>query len=117
MHVASISVVLMYKKDTGSRRLSVSDSGATVGESEEATCARGSSLLGPDSTPQGQSGKRSTASHIWEMSFCLTPPVSFNNDIIVAVDDETCRVKDHPSPNERMTERLAHAKEQAGARA
>jgi hypothetical protein len=66
MHVVSRSAILMYKKDTGSRRLSVSDSGATVGESEEATCARGSSLLGSDSTPQGQSGIRSTASHIWE---------------------------------------------------
>lgn len=119
MHVVSRSAILMYKKDTGSRRLSVSDSGATVGESKEATRSGGSSWLGSDSTLQGQSGIGPTAFHICETGRSVdsgTPPVFFHNGI-VAVNDETCRVKDHPSPNERMTERLAHAKEQAGARA
>jgi hypothetical protein len=53
--------------------------------------------------------------YLRDWSFCLTPSVSLNSGI-VAVNDETYRVKDH-TPNERMTERLAHAKEQARARA
>lgn len=64
MHVVSSSAILKYKKDTGSRRLSVDDSDATVGESKEATRSGGSSWLGSDSTLQGQSGRWPTASHI-----------------------------------------------------